>query len=207
LFNDDLAAMLRALGELARHNLTYLRLSLVPVLWMAIPIGLLIAHLHFHYGYQGLDVDQATVVKVRLRDPQDPAAARPVLTAPAGLRVETPAVWIPSLREAAWRISAERAGSYELTVTVAGEAFAKSVQVSGATTRRSPVRAGAGLIDQLANPAEPPLPDGASVESIAVTYPSGGIGMFGFELHWMVVLFSLSTVFALVLRRPFRVVL
>ena len=55
LFNDDLAAMVRALGELARHNLTYLRLSLVPVLWMAIPIGLLVAHLHFHYGYRGLE--------------------------------------------------------------------------------------------------------------------------------------------------------
>lgn len=207
LFNDDLVAMLRALTELARHNLTYLRLSLVPVLWMAIPIGLLIAHLHFHYAYRGLDVGQATVVTVRLAHPQDPAAARPILTVPGGLRVETPAVWIPSLREAAWRISAERAGSYELTVTVAGEVVAKSVQVSGATTRRSPLRAGAGLLGQLANPAEPPLPDGSSVESIAVTYPSRGIGLFGYELHWMLVLFALSTVFALVLRRPFRVVL
>ena len=207
LFNDDLAAMCRALVELARHNLTYLRLSLVPVLWMAIPIGLLIAHLHFHYGYRGLDVGQAAVVKVTLRHPQEAVNVRPALIVPAGIRLETPAVWIPSLREAAWRISAERAGTYELTVTVAGDAFAKSLQVSDGTTRRSPRRAGAGLLGELANPAEPPLPAGASVESIAVTYPSRGIGLFGFELHWMLVLFVLSTLFALVLRRPFGVVL
>ena len=118
LFNDDLAAMLRALGEMLRHNLTYLRLSLVPGLWMAVPFGLLVAH--------SCTSTTATRAWTSVRhgrhgpaqNPQDPAAARPVLTVPAGLRVETPAVWIPSLREAAWRISAERAGSYELTVTV-----------------------------------------------------------------------------------------
>jgi hypothetical protein len=207
LFNDDLAAMCRALAELARHNLTYLRLSLVPVLWMAIPIGLLIAHLHFHYGFQGLNVGHAAVVKVTLKHPQDRAGAGPILTVPAGIRLETPAVWIPSLREAAWRISAERPGSYELTVTVEGDAFTKSLQVSDGTARRSPRRPGAGLLDELANPAEPPLPRGASVESIAVTYPPRGIELFGFELHWLVVLLGLSTVFAFVLRRPFRVVL
>src|SRR5688572_15750364 len=33
LFNDDLRAMLRAQLEMLGHTLTYLRLSMVPVLW------------------------------------------------------------------------------------------------------------------------------------------------------------------------------
>ena len=51
LFNDDLRAMLRAQVEILRHNVTYLRLSLVPMLWMLVPLVLVIAQLQFHYGY------------------------------------------------------------------------------------------------------------------------------------------------------------
>jgi hypothetical protein len=206
LFNDDLPAMCRALAELARHNLNYLRLSMVPVLWMAVPMGLIVAQLHFHYGYQGLDVGHQTVVKVRLTNSPDRTSAAPTLAVPAGLRLETPAVWIPSLREAAWRISAEHAGSYALTITVGSKIYTKSVQVSGATIRRSPLRVGPGLLGQLTNPAEVPLPDEGIVESIAVSYPARGIDLFGYEVHWMVVLFALSTVFVFALRRPAGVV-
>ena len=36
LFNDDLRAMLRAELDILRHNATYLRLSLVPMVWMLV---------------------------------------------------------------------------------------------------------------------------------------------------------------------------
>ena len=39
LFNDDLRVVMRALGDLLRHNAVYLRLSLVPLAWMAIPLA------------------------------------------------------------------------------------------------------------------------------------------------------------------------
>ena len=38
LFNDDLSAIFRAQAEMLRHNLTYLRLSLVPMIWMFVPL-------------------------------------------------------------------------------------------------------------------------------------------------------------------------
>jgi hypothetical protein len=47
------------------------------------------------------------------------------------------------------------------------------------------------------------LPDGA-VESIAVTYPPRAVGVLGFRMHWMVVFFALSVMFAMALRGPFR---
>ena len=59
LFNDDLRAIFRAQREMLRHNLTYLRLSLVPMLWMIVPLVLVIAQLQFHYGYAGLEVGQS----------------------------------------------------------------------------------------------------------------------------------------------------
>ena len=54
LFNDDLRAIFRAQGEILRHNLTYLRLSVVPMLWMIVPLVLGIAQRQVHYGYGGL---------------------------------------------------------------------------------------------------------------------------------------------------------
>lgn len=206
LFNDDAVAMLRAVGEMVRHNLTYLRLSMVPVLWMIVPLGLLVAQLQFHYGYDGLEVGQQALVKVRVRNM---AGEPPTMTAPPGIRIETPAVWIPSLREAAWRIAPEQPGDYELTVQAGGQVFTKTVRVSSSTAivRRSPLRTDAGFVNQLLYPAEPPLPDGAQVESIAVTYPRRDVSVLGRGVHWIVVFFALSMVFALALRRRFNVVL
>ncbi len=43
LFNDDLGAIMRAQMEILRHNLTYLRLSAVPMLWTLPPL-ILVSH-------------------------------------------------------------------------------------------------------------------------------------------------------------------
>src|SRR5688500_5888155 len=107
LFNDDLRAICRAQFDILRHNLTYLRLSLAPMVWMLVPLVLLLAQLQFYYGYDGFGPGQSAVVKVRLKEAASPAtgtAPAIALDVPAGLRVETPLVWIPSEREAAWRV-------------------------------------------------------------------------------------------------------
>ena len=39
LFNDDLVLLFRAQGEVLRHSLTYLRLSLAPTLWLIVPMA------------------------------------------------------------------------------------------------------------------------------------------------------------------------
>ena len=54
LFNDDLRSMFSAQFDILRHNLTYLRLSLAPMVWMLVPLVLLIAQLQFYYGTTAL---------------------------------------------------------------------------------------------------------------------------------------------------------
>ena len=76
LFNDDVPAMLRALGEMTRHHLTYLRRLAVPIVLMSVPLGLFVAQLQSHYGYSGLEVGQQAVVKMRMRAPQAASSAR-----------------------------------------------------------------------------------------------------------------------------------
>jgi uncharacterized membrane protein (DUF106 family) len=64
LFNDDLLAILRAQVEILRHNFTYLRLSLVPMVWLILPLTFVIAQLQFHYGYQGLTPGRPVLLEV-----------------------------------------------------------------------------------------------------------------------------------------------
>ena len=217
LFNDDLPAILRAQMEILRHNLNYLRLSAVPMLWMIVPFLLVIAQLQFHYGYQGLKPGQDFVVKVHLKDGWETSAAlapsqvstRPaaMLQAPAGLMVETPPVWIPSQRELAWRLRAEKWGDYALALRLGDQHYSKTVQVSPEVRRRSPVRLEPGFVNELLYPAEDPLPKGAPISAITLGYPDGSVSVFGWGINWLILFFVLSAAFVFALRGRFGVTL
>jgi hypothetical protein len=208
LFKDDLRAIFAAQRDILKDTGRYFRLSLVPMLWMLVPLALVIAHLQFRYGYAALEPGQAAVVEVRVTEEgarrlaNDAAALS--IGAPEGVRVETPAVWIPSLREADWRIRAEEPGTYELVIGVGEERLTKSVHVAGGTAVRSPVRP-SGLLRQLAYPAEAPIARDSQVEAIRVNYRTADVNLFGWRTHWMIAFVILTTVFAFALARPMGV--
>ena len=218
LFNDDLRAILRAQGEILRHNATYLRLSLVPMLWVIVPLALVIAQLQFHYGYTAIRPGQPVLVKAQLRDASARSAPAAVdgeaggravasLEAPDGIRVETPGVWLPGAGEVIWRIVPEAAGEYVLRFRVGDETQSKTIVVTDTVARRSPLRLEAGFVNEFLYPSEAPLPRESAVSAISVGYTEGTVDVFGWELHWMIVFFALSIVFAFALRKPFGVVL
>jgi len=210
LFNDDLRAMFSAQFDILRHNLTYLRLSLAPMVWMLVPLVLLIAQLQFYYGYDGLRPGEAAIVKVRLREgagPSSGTAPAIALEAPSGLRVETPLLWIPSEREAAWRIGTQKPGDYQLTVLLDGRSVTKQVRVSAQVGWRTPERLEAGFLNEVLHPAEPPLEADVPIEAIMVAYPEREVSLLGYPVHWMIAFFVLSLVFAFALKSRFGVVI
>jgi uncharacterized membrane protein (DUF106 family) len=208
LFNDDLRAILRAQSEILRHNLTYLRLSLVPMVWILPPLVLAIAQLQFHYGYEGLRPREATLLTVDLKPEAVPSGVRPeaTLDLPPGLVAETREVWVPSEGQLAWRLAPEREGDYEVGVEI-GDAprVMKTVRVTGKTVRLSPVRVEPRFLAQLIYPAEAPLPADGPVQAIHVDYPDREISVLGLGMHWMIPFFVLSIAFAFALRGWFKV--
>ena len=218
LFNDDLPALFRAQGEMLKQNAAYLRLSLVPMLWMIVPIGLVVAQLEFHYGYAGLTPGQPALVKAHIRksttpltepasgpDAVSPPLSAALLEVPTEIRVLTAGAWFPATQEIIWRVMAEAPGEYVLNAKVDGGTFTKTVDATNRVVRRSPVRVAAGFMNQLMYPAEPPLPDGATVTSISVGYPSHAIRVLRWDLPWVIVYLVLSMAFAVALRKPFGV--
>lgn len=209
LFKDDFRAILSAQLGILRHTFRYFRLSIVPMIWMLVPIVIVVVQLQFQYGYRALEPGETTLVTVRFtsegaREVETNDGAELSLAAPAGLRVETDQLWIPSLGEADWRIAAETPGEYQLELRVGDAWVTKSVRVSGGVRVRSPVRPRSWL-EQLVYPAEAPLPPGSSVARIEVAYADAEVSLLGWEMHWIVAFFILTMVFAFLLQRPMGV--
>jgi uncharacterized membrane protein (DUF106 family) len=207
LYNDDFRAIMRAQRGILRANLTYMRYSMAPMIWTLPPLILLIAQLQFHYGYAGLTPGQEVLLKVEFSEGAYSGDEKPpvTVTTPEGLQLDDLAVWIPTLGEMAWRLTAAAGGDYELEIRngAAGTAT-KTVTVTDSVVRRSPFKV-RGFLNELIYPAEASLPSDGTIEAITVTYPEANVDVFGFELHWMIVYFVLSMLFAFILRGPFGV--
>ena len=207
LFNDDLAAIMRAQFEILRHNLTYLRLQLVPLLFILPPMILLLTQLQPFSGYSGLEAGESALLQVRLNadnsgefqfdDKPDVS-----LELPEGVQLDSPSVWVPSQGEMAWRIRAETPGEHELRIRAGDETFSKSLLVSNDTVRRSPMRVTSAL-DQLLYPVEKPLPKQGPVQSIELSYPEDAYVLL--MPTWMWIFFILTIVIAFALRKPMGV--
>ena len=204
LFNDDPSAVLRSMRDLLRLNLRYLRLSIVPLLWMALPLALVVSHLDPFFGYDGLMPGVPALVKVE--HPAGSEFSSAELVAPAAIRVEISAADFSATHETLWRIVPVAQGDYQLTIRVAGNTVEKSVHVGSGLTRRSLKRVAPGIVDQLRYPSEPPLADW-TISAIGVSYPDSTIDVFGWHVHWLIVYIVVSALFARALAWPFGVTL
>jgi len=220
LFNDDMRAIFAAQRDIFRYNLTYLRLSLRPLVFMIVPFVLIVGQLQLHYGYEGLEVGETVIVKVRFATDAavtegmtEGEAARARATTPApdvrlevpdGLRIDSPRLWIPTLNEADWRIVATDPGSYDLDVRVGDQVYTKAVQVGSSIVKRSPIRTNA-ILDQILFPGEPGFPSGSGIEAIEVLYREGTVNFLGWRTHWLIPFFIITVLLAFALRKPLGV--
>jgi hypothetical protein len=204
LFNDDLAAMFRAERDFLRHNVTYLRLSLVPALWTVIPLIIAMPQLDAYFGYHGVAVAQPTLVTAQIVAPLD---RQPGLDLPPGVHSDTPAVWFPALQQFVWRVAADAPGDYVLRLRVGANSYDKTLHVSDVLARRSPVRTTAGFLNELFHPSELPMPSSGLVESISVAYPEWYVDVWGWNMSWFALYFAEVILFAVMLKRPLGVTL
>jgi hypothetical protein len=189
LFQDDPALVGRALRDLLVQQGRYLRYASVALLWVALPLVLLLSHLDAWYARAPVPTGEAAVLLVRLQG--ESSAARPALAleAPAGVRVETPAVWSASRREAAWRVRGVQPGAHVLRMHAGGAVLTPTLVVG----------------DMLANLA--PLSAAGPVQSVDITYPARRFGLPGASVSWLPAFFALTLLFTLLLRPLLRVTL
>jgi len=213
LFNDDVAAILRAQGEILRHVARYQALALKPMIFILPPLVLLMVQLHAFYGFRGLRPGEHALVRAAFvgEGSERAGTARPpvALEVPAGLRLDGDGVWAPELGELLWQVTAGAPGDYELSFTVGDEVVRKTLSVTDAVIRLSPTRPERSFMAQLEWPSEDPLPRSSGLAEITVAYPDGSVAFAGWDFEWryawMVVFFVLTMVVALALRKPLGV--
>ena len=206
LYKDNMRVSLRAQGRILRANASYIACNTKPLLVMIIPLLLILAQLNLWFGAAPLRPGETSLVKLKLAAGADPLALDVSIQPTPGLAVETPAVRIADEREIAWRIRAPEKGPAGLTFSVAGRTFVKEVAVaSGRLSKVSTLAVGPSLVRQFLYPGEKPLPGDIPVTSVEVLYPSGGLGLFGLSVNWLVAYFILSIIFGFAFKGLFKV--
>jgi hypothetical protein len=203
LYRDQMRVVVRAQARLLADNLRYLGYALVPLAFMAVPVGLLLMQLDLRYGHRPLRVGEKAIISVKLAPNSD--LARVELSAPRGIEVETESLRMPAVSEVDWRIRAAEAGRHEVRVSVGGESVSKQIIVGRTWARVSPARVGRGVWRQFLHPGEPPVPASAAVERIAVSYPPAELTLLGRPVHWVWPWLVISMAFGYALKGPLKV--
>jgi hypothetical protein len=200
LFTDEPLLIWKAQWGLLTANVRYLAMMLVPALVLTIPMMLIFAQLECFYGYAPLEPGQQAIVTVQMKGQGGQA---PVLRAPDGISVDSPAIRMDGGQQISWRIRAIRPVTGDLQFLFPGQTLDKSVRV-GAEPQYISERRVSSVLDLLWYPAESRLPAGP-VDWIELRYPPATVHALGLDLHWLVWLLILSMASGLIFKRQFRV--
>jgi hypothetical protein len=170
LFLDSPALVLRAQRDLLRENLHLLRLILLPSAILAAIFIILFPQLDATYGHAPLPVGEPSVVTAQI-------IGDAVLEAPAGIKIETPAVRVIHDRQVGWRVRPIGRTAGELKVRWDGRVVTRKIV------------AGGGLIYGWRLPF--------SRAAIEIRYPPKAV----LGVNWMIWFFLISTVSAIGYRR------
>jgi len=204
LYRDELRVVLRAQVGVIRDSVRYLGHTTLPLVCLALPVGLLLVQIDLRYGHRPLRVGEPAVVAVRLR-PGGGSLDSVSVWAPQGLQVQTAGLRIPAEREVDWRIVGAAPGAYDLNVVAGGHTITKRVVIGPGRRRVSVARVQDGWRRQFLHPGEPPLPHPGPIESVRISYPSASLPLLNWRVHWVWPWLLLSMAFGYALRGPLRV--
>jgi len=193
LFQDQIQVVLISYWRIVRSTGTYLRLALMPLLYVSVPLIFLMVQIDRYLGYTPLPTGQGFLVKAKLAD--SAALDQASLKLPDGVSLTAPPVHVPVENEIVWRLSVDRCGARSLEVATAGEPVAKSLEVSDGIRRISPIRLHDRWWERIFVSGEPELPAASGVQSIEVEYPERTIKFAWIEWNWIWLFFVLSLAF------------
>jgi uncharacterized membrane protein (DUF106 family) len=206
LYKDSLALQLKAQGNILRCNLRYIGYSAKPMVVMILPLVLIIIQLNFWFGYQSLTPNQSALLKVQLKENQNPMDIPLEIKHSPELIIETPPLRIEEFKEINWRFSAKEQGIHQLSLIINGETVTKKVSVAQKPLSKiSPMKTEQSFIRQVLYPTEPPIKAGLPVKSIEIQYPTQNMNFFGWHIHWLIMYFVLSIIFGFAFKGVFKV--
>lgn len=201
IFQHDLGVVFRAQGRIFLQTSVYLRYSLVPIVFICIPLIFIVAHFNLYFGYRALKVDEATIISVQLKEGENITAEDFQIIFPSDVAVETPPVFIRSLNRIEWRIRPKSRGIHSSFYKFKdnNKAFMTNLSVSDSVIPVSPVKPSCDIVNIIANPTSSlfDLCYGKSsfIQQVRINYPARLGAFFGWNVHWLIPFFILTLIF------------
>ncbi len=204
LYRDEGTVVARALLGMLANNARYLLHSLVPMLFLILPVLAILAQLNLWFGYRAPAPGGSVIVRAKFSG-LPPPSSELRLHLPAGLLLDAPPLRIPRQNEIDWRLRAEKAGHFTLGLEVGGQPYAKTVTFADSLARLSPKATAEGAWQAFLFPGERALPKRGPLRRLETVYRPAAVSVFGWQMHWLIPFFILTMVFAFALKGLFRV--
>lgn len=192
LFQDQIGVVVHSYAGIIKGTGRYILLAFKPLLFVIIPLTLLMIQIDRYLGSTPLPTSQNFLVTVRADNPDQLNDLS--LQLPSELQITAPPVHAVADHEKIWRLAAERAGSYDVTVRSSDQAYIKKIVVGSGLPRLSSIRLRGNFWERMLYSAEPALPSGSPLEKIEVKYPAREVSFAGIASNWIVAFFILSLV-------------
>ena len=201
LFKDDLRVTVQSQFRIMWAIARLQRYVLTPVILLTLPMLLGLAQMGIRHQWRPLLPGEQTLIHVRL---EKELASTPDITLEAPPEVEVEVGPIPGGGELVWRVRGVEPGRHILRFRMGQQVVEKELVVGIGFERVSAVRTGRDWSTQLLHPVESPLPSNTPIRTIEITYPSVDSIVCGAN-YWVIYLFVVSMITALVFRPLFKV--
>ena len=200
LFLDSPVRVIKSQGRLLGYTAVYIAALLPALIIMTLPMGLLYLQLDLRYGVEPVPVGDPMVVTAVLEDGVDP---KTVAAETGEWGVVTATVRDPSGPSIYWRLVVKEAGSHTFVIAAGPDRIEKRVDAAPELGAISSVRTkGLGMWWQVTG--ESPI-DSDMVAEVRINQETKSTDVL--RMPWWVFWLLLSTILALVLRKPFKVTL
>lgn len=205
LFKDELGIVLSAQKNVLIQNLKYIKYAAKPMIFMIIPLGLFLIQLDGFYGHKPLTPNESTIVSLKLSD-NGKMPENISVKSDGGLKIETPPLKIPQDKQVEWRVRAQELGEHNITFKVEDQQYQKKIIVGDqGIIRITPILSTPNFWNNLLYPGGEPLAKSGAVQEIHVDYKRNAIGVYKWNIDWLIIIFALSIVFAFGMKGLFKV--
>lgn len=201
LFKDDLRVTIQSQLRIMWAIVRLQRYVLTPVILLALPMLLGLAQMGIRHQWRPLLPGEQTLIHLRL---ENELASTPDITLEAPPDVDVEVGPIPGGGELVWRVRGVERGRHILRFRIGRLVVEKELVVGVGFERVSAVRTGHDWSVQLLHPVESPLPSDSPIRAIEISYPSVNSIVCGAN-YWVIYLFVVSMITALVFRPLFKV--
>ena len=205
LFRHDLSVSLTACGRIVSANLAYLRHLLLPTLLAVVPGVLILIQLNCWFSRKPLQIGEAAIVEVQFGEGEFPGSRLPAITTSDSLRIDSPPLRIPALRQVNWRIRPETLQDGWIDVELNGRIIRKQVSVGSRLAKVSEARVQAAGWELLLNPVEQPIEISSEIVAVRIRYPPRKMYLGLREIHWLLAFLVLTMLFGVILKGPLNV--